>query len=84
LDRGSVLPRGRRFTINNVNYVKTGSVLVPAAMTPSAKYASFGFKNSNLRILQWRRLLGISFLRISPVYLSTIFERVAQMLLSGS
>jgi uncharacterized protein YgbK (DUF1537 family) len=40
---------GGRFTINDVHYVKTGSDIVPAAMTPFAKDASFGFKNSNLR-----------------------------------
>jgi uncharacterized protein YgbK (DUF1537 family) len=40
---------GGRFTIDDVHYVKTGDMLVPAAQTPFASDASFGYKNSNLR-----------------------------------
>ncbi|RFU35588.1 hypothetical protein B7463_g788, partial [Scytalidium lignicola] len=40
---------GGRFTIDDVHYVKSGDVLVPAAQTPFAADASFGYKSSNLR-----------------------------------
>ena len=40
--------QGGRLTINDVHYVKEGDTLVPAAQTPFAKDASFGYKNSNL------------------------------------
>ena len=40
--------QGGRLTINDVHYVKEGDDLVPAAQTPFAKDASFGYKNSNL------------------------------------
>ena len=41
--------QGGRLTINDVHYVKEGDQLVPAAQTPFAKDASFGYKSSNLR-----------------------------------
>jgi uncharacterized protein YgbK (DUF1537 family) len=41
--------QGGRLTINDVHYVKEGDELVPAAQTPFAKDASFGYKNSNLK-----------------------------------
>ena len=41
--------QGGRLTINDVHYVKEGEQLVPAAQTPFAKDASFGYQNSNLR-----------------------------------
>lgn len=40
---------GGRYTINDVHYVAEGDELVPAAETPFAQDASFGFNNSNLR-----------------------------------
>lgn len=39
---------GGRFTINNVHYVKTGDVLVPAGQTEFAKDKTFGYISSNL------------------------------------
>lgn len=39
---------GGRFTINNVHYVKTGDVLVPAGQTEFAKDKTFGYTSSNL------------------------------------
>jgi len=39
---------GGRLTINNVHYVAEGEQLVPAAMTPFAKDAAFGYQNSDL------------------------------------
>ncbi|MCG6929267.1 MAG: hypothetical protein LJE64_01820 [Desulfofustis sp.] len=47
-----VLPfflEGGRYTINDIHYVKEGESLVPAAQTPFARDAAFGFKHSNLR-----------------------------------
>ncbi|KAL1962626.1 hypothetical protein VTN77DRAFT_9340 [Rasamsonia byssochlamydoides] len=41
--------QGGRFTINDVHYVAEGEQLVPAAKTPFAQDASFGYKSSNLR-----------------------------------
>ena len=40
--------QGGRLTIDDVHYVKEGDKLVPAAQTPFAKDASFGYRNSNL------------------------------------
>jgi len=39
---------GGRFTINNVHYVAEGDQLVPAAATPFARDAAFGYRNSDL------------------------------------
>lgn len=39
---------GGRFTINNIHYVKTGDVLVPAGQTEFAKDKTFGYTSSNL------------------------------------
>ena len=39
---------GGRYTLNDVHYVKQGDDLVPAAETPFAKDASFGYSHSNL------------------------------------
>lgn len=41
--------QGGRYSINDVHYVAEGETLVPAAQTPFAKDATFGFKTSNLR-----------------------------------
>jgi uncharacterized protein YgbK (DUF1537 family) len=40
--------QGGRLTIDDVHYVAEGDKLVPAAQTPFAKDATFGYKNSNL------------------------------------
>ena len=40
---------GGRFTIRGVHYVQEGSELIPAAQTPYAKDAVFGYRHSNLR-----------------------------------
>ncbi|KAM0326277.1 hypothetical protein ACHAQA_006874 [Verticillium albo-atrum] len=41
--------QGGRYTINDVHYVAEGGDLVPAAQTPFARDATFGYSNSNLR-----------------------------------
>nr|WP_182871157.1 four-carbon acid sugar kinase family protein [Rhodopirellula sp. JC639] len=41
--------QGGRLTIGDTHYVAEGDVLVPAAETPFAKDATFGFSHSNLR-----------------------------------
>ncbi|KAK9419650.1 hypothetical protein SUNI508_07136 [Seiridium unicorne] len=41
--------QGGRYTIDDVHYVAEGETLVPAAETPFAKDATFGYKSSNLR-----------------------------------
>ena len=41
--------QGGRYTIDDVHYVAEGEKLVPAAQTPFAKDATFGYQNSNLR-----------------------------------
>lgn len=40
---------GGRLTINDIHYVTEGDHLVPAAKTPFAKDAAFGYRYSNLR-----------------------------------
>jgi uncharacterized protein YgbK (DUF1537 family) len=40
---------GGRLTVNNVHYVAEGEQLVPAALTPFASDAAFGYRSSNLR-----------------------------------
>lgn len=40
---------GGRYTVNNIHYVAEDDILVPAAETPFAKDAAFGFRNSDLR-----------------------------------
>jgi uncharacterized protein YgbK (DUF1537 family) len=40
---------GGRYTINDVHYVAEGDELVPAAETPFARDAVFGYRSSNLR-----------------------------------
>ncbi|KAH8649077.1 hypothetical protein BX600DRAFT_404165 [Xylariales sp. PMI_506] len=41
--------QGGRYTIGDVHYVAEGDVLVPAAQTPFARDATFGYRSSNLR-----------------------------------
>ena len=40
---------GGRYTVRDVHYVAEGDVLVPAAETPFARDAAFGYRSSNLR-----------------------------------
>jgi len=40
---------GGRYTFNDIHYVREGDTLVPAAQTPFARDAAFGFSSSNLR-----------------------------------
>ncbi|MEM1225129.1 MAG: four-carbon acid sugar kinase family protein [Planctomycetota bacterium] len=40
--------QGGRFTIDNVHYVMDGDRMIPAAKTPFASDATFGFQSSNL------------------------------------
>lgn len=40
---------GGRYTINDIHYVAEGDQLVPAAETPFARDAAFGYRNSDLR-----------------------------------
>lgn len=40
---------GGRYTINDVHYVQEGDKLLPAAQTPFARDAAFGFTQSNLK-----------------------------------
>jgi uncharacterized protein YgbK (DUF1537 family) len=42
---------GGRYTLNDIHYVREGECLIPAAQTPFARDAAFGFRHSNLR--QW-------------------------------
>jgi uncharacterized protein YgbK (DUF1537 family) len=41
--------QGGRYTIDDIHYVKEGDDLIPAALTPFAQDATFGYRNSNLR-----------------------------------
>ena len=52
VDANLIIPfflEGGRFTINDVHYVAEGDQLVPAAATPFARDAAFGYHNSDLR-----------------------------------
>lgn len=40
---------GGRLTANDIHYVAEGNQLIPAAQTPYAKDAAFGYRHSNLR-----------------------------------
>ena len=41
---------GGRFTLDDIHYVADGEKLVPAALTPFASDASFGFTHSNMKL----------------------------------
>ena len=57
---------GGRYTVNDVHYVAEGEELVPAAETPFARDAAFGYRNSNLRAwVEARRLHLCCLCRIS-------------------
>lgn len=40
---------GGRYTLDNIHYVAEGDSLIPAAQTPFAQDAAFGYQHSNLR-----------------------------------
>ncbi|KAJ3540532.1 hypothetical protein NM208_g5028 [Fusarium decemcellulare] len=65
--------QGGRYTVNDVHYVQEGDKLVPAAQTPFAKDASFGYKSSNLRDYVVEKTKGaIPKERITSISLETI------------
>lgn len=41
---------GGRYTLDDIHYVREGEQLIPAADTPFARDAAFGFSHSNLRL----------------------------------
>ncbi|MFN8442422.1 MAG: four-carbon acid sugar kinase family protein [Caldilineaceae bacterium] len=49
---------GGRFTIDDVHYVAEGDKLVPAAETPFAKDAAFGYRNSDLKAWVEEKMSG--------------------------
>jgi len=65
--------QGGRYTIDDVHYVAEGGMLVPAAQTPFAKDATFGYKSSNLRDWVVEKSKGSIFPeRITSISLDTI------------
>lgn len=65
--------QGGRYTINDIHYVQEGDHLVPAAQTPFAKDATFGYKSSNLRDYVVEKTKGaIPKERITSISLDTI------------
>ncbi len=69
----SLLLQGGRYTINDVHYVAEGDKLVPAANTPFARDATFGYKSSNLRDCVVEKSKGsISADRVQSLTLATI------------
>lgn len=71
--------QGGRLTIDDVHYVKEGDELIPAAQTPFAKDASFGYKNSNLRKYVVEKSKGsISEHRVTSVSLDDIRTKGAE------
>ncbi|OAA59177.1 hypothetical protein SPI_06379 [Niveomyces insectorum RCEF 264] len=65
--------QGGRYTVDDVHYVAEGNVLVPAAATPFAKDATFGYRSSNLREYVVEKSRGaIPAERIDALSLATI------------
>ncbi|RMJ12993.1 hypothetical protein CDV36_007350 [Fusarium kuroshium] len=65
--------QGGRYTINDIHYVQEGGHLVPAAQTPFAKDATFGYKSSNLRDYVVEKTKGeIPKERVTSISLDTI------------
>ncbi|KAH7143793.1 hypothetical protein EDB81DRAFT_796380 [Dactylonectria macrodidyma] len=65
--------QGGRYTINDVHYVQEGDKLVPAAQTPFAKDATFGYTSSNLRDYVVEKTKGaVARERITSISLETI------------
>jgi uncharacterized protein YgbK (DUF1537 family) len=63
---------GGRYTIDDVHYVAEGDRLVPAAETPFARDASFGYAKSNLR--EWIEEKSAGRIRASEVQSLSIEE----------
>lgn len=67
--------QGGRYTIDDVHYVAEGDTLVPAAETPFAKDATFGFKSSHMADWVVEKSKGaISRDRVRGISLSDIRE----------
>ncbi|RSM17834.1 hypothetical protein CDV31_003260 [Fusarium ambrosium] len=65
--------QGGRYTINDIHYVQEGGHLAPAAQTPFAKDATFGYKSSNLRDYVVEKTKGeIPKERVTSISLDTI------------
>lgn len=65
--------QGGRYTIDDVHYVAEGQKLLPAAQTPFAKDATFGYKSSNLKDYVVEKSKGtISPEQVSSISLETI------------
>ncbi|CAM1503131.1 Fc.00g079070.m01.CDS01 [Cosmosporella sp. VM-42] len=65
--------QGGRYTIGDVHYVLEDDNLVPAAQTPFAKDATFGYKSSNLRDYVVEKTKGtIPKERVTSISLETI------------
>ena len=78
---------GGRYTINDIHYVAEGESLVPAAQTPFARDAAFGYRASNLRAWVEEKTGGqISAERVESITIGDIRdggpEDVAQKLLA--
>lgn len=78
---------GGRYTINDIHYVQEGDTLVPAAQTPFAKDAAFGFSTSNLKEWVEEKTAGaIAAAQVSSVTIEDIRnggpDRVAEVLKS--
>ncbi|KAH7258434.1 hypothetical protein B0J15DRAFT_493858 [Fusarium solani] len=65
--------QGGRYTMNDIHYVQEGDHLVPAAQTPFAKDATFGYRSSNLRDYVVEKTKGeIPKERVTSISLDTI------------
>ena len=78
---------GRRYTLNDTHYVAEGDILIPAAETPFAQDAVFGYKASNLREWVAEKMEGrLSADRVASISIADIRqggpEQVAQKLLA--
>ena len=78
---------GGRHTINDIHYVAEGDTLIPAAETPFAQDAAFGYRNSNLRDWVEEKTNGkVASAGVASVAISDIREggpqRVAEILRS--
>lgn len=71
VDATLVIPfflEGGRYTVNDIHYVAEGDALIPAAETPFAQDAAFGYRSSNLREWVVEKTNG----RISPQKITSI------------
>lgn len=64
---------GGRYTVDDIHYVADGDLLFPAAQTPYAQDAAFGFRHSNLRDWVVEKTGGVIALeRVASVSLADI------------